>query len=108
MAGLGPAIHAFGDRKQRRGYPAFAEHDEGELTANEECRMLKLGYKASAEQFAPNRLLAFAECAEQTGFDSVFVSDHFHPWKHADGHAPFAPAWLGALGARTGHIVMGT
>ncbi|MEO8713592.1 MAG: glucose-6-phosphate dehydrogenase (coenzyme-F420) [Acetobacteraceae bacterium] len=70
--------------------------------------MLKLGYKASAEQFAPRRLLEFAECAEKTGFDSVFVSDHFQPWKHNDGHAPFAPAWLGALGARTERIVMGT
>ncbi len=42
------------------------------------------------------------------GFDSVFVSDHFQPWKHTDGHAPFAPSWLGAVGARTSRIVMGT
>ncbi len=46
--------------------------------------------------------------AEKSGFDSVFVSDHFQPWKHTDGHAPFAPAWLGALGASTQRIVMGT
>jgi len=70
--------------------------------------MLKLGYKASAEQFGPRDLLAFAIRAEETGFDSVFVSDHFQPWKHTDGHAPFAPAWLGALGARTDRITMGT
>jgi coenzyme F420-dependent glucose-6-phosphate dehydrogenase len=70
--------------------------------------MLKLGYKASAEQFGPRDLLAFAIKAEETGFDSVFVSDHFQPWKHTDGHAPFAPAWLGALGARTDRITMGT
>ncbi len=70
--------------------------------------MLKLGYKASAEQFGPRDLLAFAVRAEETGFDSVFVSDHFQPWKHTGGHAPFAPAWLGALGARTERIVMGT
>ena len=70
--------------------------------------MLKLGYKASAEQFGPRELLAFAVRAEETGFDSVFVSDHFQPWKHTDGHAPFAPAWLGALGARTRRITMGT
>jgi len=38
----------------------------------------------------------------------VFVSDHFQPWKHIDGHAPFSLAWLGALGARTSRIVMGT
>ncbi len=70
--------------------------------------MLKLGYKASAEQFGPRDLLAFSIRAEETGFDSVFVSDHFQPWKHTDGHAPFAPAWLGALGAGTQRITMGT
>ena len=37
--------------------------------------MLKLGYKASAEQFAPAKLLAFSVLAEQVGFDSVFISD---------------------------------
>ncbi|MDE2581842.1 MAG: glucose-6-phosphate dehydrogenase (coenzyme-F420) [Rhodospirillales bacterium] len=70
--------------------------------------MLKLGYKASAEQFAPGQLLDFSVLAEQAGFDSVFVSDHFQPWKHTDGHAPSALVWLGALGARTQRIVMGT
>lgn len=70
--------------------------------------MLKLGYKASAEQFGPRDLLEFSCLAERTGFDSVFVSDHFQPWKHTDGHAPSALAWLGALGARTERIVMGT
>ena len=70
--------------------------------------MIKLGYKASAEQFAPTALLDFACFAEEAGFDSVFISDHFQPWKHTDGHAPFSLAWLGALGARTSRIVMGT
>jgi coenzyme F420-dependent glucose-6-phosphate dehydrogenase len=70
--------------------------------------VLKLGYKASAEQFAPATLLDFACQAEATGFDSVFVSDHFQPWKHVDGHASFSLAWLGAVGARTSKIVMGT
>ena len=70
--------------------------------------MLKLGYKASAEQFAPSKLLAFSVLAEQVGFDSVFVSDHFQPWKHTDGHAPSALVWLGALGASTQRVVIGT
>jgi len=73
-----------------------------------ETAVLTLGYKASAEQFDPRKLLAFSVLAEQTGFDSVFVSDHFQPWKHTDGHAPSALAWLGALGASTQRIVMGT
>ena len=70
--------------------------------------MLKFGYKASAEQFGPNALLAYAVLAEQTGFDSAFVSDHFQPWRHNGGHAPFALSWLGAAGARTSRIVLGT
>ena len=41
--------------------------------------MLKLGYKASAEQFAPRELLDFAVKAEEVGFDSVMISDHFQP-----------------------------
>jgi len=70
--------------------------------------MLRLGYKASAEQFAPRTLLDFAVEAERTGFDSVFVSDHFQPWRHSDGHAPFAFAWLAATGERTQRVLLGT
>src|SRR5437660_12764853 len=70
--------------------------------------MLRLGYKASAEQFGPRALLDFAVDAEQNGFDSVFVSDHFQPWRHSDGHAPFAFAWLGANGERTKRVLLGT
>jgi coenzyme F420-dependent glucose-6-phosphate dehydrogenase len=70
--------------------------------------MLRLGYKASAEQFGPNELLEYSILAERLGFDSVFISDHFQPWRHHDGHAPFSMAWLGALGARTARILMGT
>jgi coenzyme F420-dependent glucose-6-phosphate dehydrogenase len=70
--------------------------------------VLKLGYKASAEQFGPGELLDFSCLAEEVGFDSVFVSDHFQPWKHTGGHAPNALVWLGALGARTRRAVIGT
>jgi coenzyme F420-dependent glucose-6-phosphate dehydrogenase len=70
--------------------------------------VLKLGYKASAEQFGPRELLDFSLLAEENGFDSVFVSDHFQPWKHTDGHAPNSLAWLGALGASTKRVVIGT
>jgi coenzyme F420-dependent glucose-6-phosphate dehydrogenase len=70
--------------------------------------MIKLGYKASAEQFGPKDLLDFAVLAEECGFDSVATSDHFQPWRHTDGHAPFCFAWLGAVGARTRRIELGT
>ena len=70
--------------------------------------MLRLGYKASAEQFGPRELLEFSVVAEELGFDSVMVSDHFQPWRHTGGHAPYSLAWLAALGERTSRIVMGT
>jgi coenzyme F420-dependent glucose-6-phosphate dehydrogenase len=69
---------------------------------------LTLGYKASAEQFAPRELLDFSVEAERRGFDSVVVSDHFQPWRHTDGHAPFSFAWLAALGERTERVILGT
>ncbi len=69
---------------------------------------MKDGYKASAEQFGSRPLLDFAVAAEETGFDSVVVSDHFQPWRHTDGHAPFSSAWLAALGERTRRVALGT
>ncbi|WP_100812480.1 glucose-6-phosphate dehydrogenase (coenzyme-F420) [Microbacterium sp. BR1] len=68
----------------------------------------RFGYKASSEQFAPSQLLEYAVLAEQMGFDSVFISDHFQPWMHEGGHAPAALPWLGALGSRTDRLVFGT
>jgi coenzyme F420-dependent glucose-6-phosphate dehydrogenase len=69
---------------------------------------LTLGYKASAEQFPPQRLLDLAVAAEQAGFDSVWTSDHFQPWRHTDGHAPNALVWLGAASQATRRVVLGT
>jgi coenzyme F420-dependent glucose-6-phosphate dehydrogenase len=69
---------------------------------------MKVGYKASAEQFGPRRLLDFAVQAETIGLDSVLVSDHFQPWRHNGGHAPFSVAWMSAVGERTSRVMLGT
>ena len=69
---------------------------------------LRIGYKASAEQFAPRELLDYAVLAEQVGLDSVMISDHFQPWRHHGGHAPFSLAWLAAVGERTERVQIGT
>src|SRR4051812_8521609 len=47
---------------------------------NARSQLLKIGYKASAEQFGPRELLEFAREADRLGYDSVFISDHFQPW----------------------------
>lgn len=69
---------------------------------------LKLGYKASAEQFAPRELVEIAVAAEAHGMESVAVSDHFQPWRHEGGHAPFSLSWMAAVGERTSTISIGT
>lgn len=69
---------------------------------------IRIGYKASAEQFGPRELLDFGVEAERTGLDVVAVSDHFQPWRHEGGHAPNALVWLGALAQATERVTMGT
>jgi coenzyme F420-dependent glucose-6-phosphate dehydrogenase len=69
---------------------------------------LRIGYKASAEQFAPRQLVEYAVLAEQVGLDGVMISDHFQPWRHQGGHAPFSLSWLAAVGERTSRVQLGT
>jgi coenzyme F420-dependent glucose-6-phosphate dehydrogenase len=70
--------------------------------------VLTLGWKASAEQFGPSELLELGVAAEEAGFEALVVSDHFHPWRDTDGHAPFSFAWLAAIGQRTKRARLGT
>lgn len=69
---------------------------------------LTIGYKASAEQFAPAQLARFAVLAERVGLDSVAVSDHFQPWRLTGGHAIGALPWIGYVAARTERVLLGT
>lgn len=69
---------------------------------------IRIGYKASAEQFGPRELLALGVEAERAGLDLVAVSDHFQPWRHRGGHAPNALVWLGALAQATERVTIGT
>jgi coenzyme F420-dependent glucose-6-phosphate dehydrogenase len=69
---------------------------------------LRIGYKASAEQFGPRDLVEYAVRAEEVGLDSVVTSDHFLPWRHEGGHAPSSLVWLAAVGERTERVQIGT
>jgi len=53
-------------------------------------------------------LVEIAVAAEAHGMESVAVSDHFQPWRHEGGHAPFSLAWMAAVGERTSTIRIGT
>ena len=69
---------------------------------------VRIGYKASAEQFDPVTLLEYAQDAERAGLEIVAVSDHFQPWRHSGGHSPAAIPWLAAAGQRTERALLGT
>lgn len=58
--------------------------------------MVRIGYHASQEQFAPSQLLTWSERAVEAGFDALFSSDHFHPWTTHESNAGFSWAWMGA------------
>ena len=68
--------------------------------------MVKLGWKAGPEQYQPDELLEYAVVADQSGFESLDVSDHFHPWAES-GHACFSWTWLGAAAVKTKKIELG-
>lgn len=70
--------------------------------------MLKFGYKLMTEEHGPSALVANACAAEDAGFDFLSISDHFHPWLEAQGHAPFAWSVLGAIAHATSHIGIAT
>src|SRR3954453_12525799 len=68
----------------------------------------RVGYVLSHEQFPPPALIENALRAEQAGFDQCWQSDHFHPWMDNQGHASHAWVVMGAIGAHTSRIPMGT
>lgn len=69
---------------------------------------IRIGFKASAEQFDPRELLEVSVEAERCGFDVVGVSDHFQPWRHNGGHSPAVIPWLGAMTQATSRVALGT
>lgn len=53
-------------------------------------------------------LLDFAVEADKAGFDSIWTSDHFHPWAHNNASAGFAWVWMAAAAERTKTVELGT
>lgn len=58
---------------------------------------MELGYFLSCEEYNPDQLIEQARLAEDAGFTSLWVSDHFHPWNDAQGESTFVWTLLGAL-----------
>jgi G6PDH family F420-dependent oxidoreductase len=59
--------------------------------------MTRYGYFLSCEEYGPDDLIRQARMAEQAGFDSLWISDHFHPWLDEQGQAGFVWSLIGAI-----------
>jgi len=69
---------------------------------------IELGYQLSSEEHPAPDLVGYARRAEEAGFSYAVISDHFHPWTHRQGQAPFVWAVLGAIAQATGRLRLGT
>ena len=66
--------------------------------------MLRIGYTLSSEEHGPGDLLLYGRIAEESGFDFLTISDHFHPWTSRQGQSPFVWSVLGGLAIKTEEI----
>jgi G6PDH family F420-dependent oxidoreductase len=68
----------------------------------------KIGYFASIEQYTPMDALKQSVRAENAGFDSIWVDDHFHPWYHTGAQTGFAWSWMGSALQATKRVFIST
>lgn len=68
----------------------------------------KFGYGIAVEQRTPTMGLTLASEAEKSGFDSVWFSDHFHPWFDTNACGGFAWVCIASAAERTRNVHFGT
>src|SRR5688572_32666486 len=64
--------------------------------------MTTFGCFLSSEENGPRALVEQAQMAEAAGFETVSISDHFHPWMDSQGESPFVWSVIGGIAASTG------
>ncbi|MDX6199835.1 MAG: hypothetical protein QOJ79_2986 [Actinomycetota bacterium] len=62
------------------------------------------GYFLSSEEHPPASLVDQAVLAERSGFEALWISDHYHPWNDAQGQSAFVWSVLGAIATRTERV----
>jgi len=67
-----------------------------------------VGFVLSHEQFPGPDLIEFGAAADNAGFDTIWASDHFHPWQDNEGHSGLAWVTLAAVGQRAAKVGFGT
>jgi G6PDH family F420-dependent oxidoreductase len=62
---------------------------------------MEIGYLLSSEELGPTEQVSHARQAEEAGFRSLWISDHFHPWTDRQGQSPFVWAVIGGIASTT-------
>jgi hypothetical protein len=65
--------------------------------AGQVAYVVRIGYMLASEEHRPADLVRQAKLAEQTGFNGLWISDHYHPWNDKQGQSPFVWSTIGAL-----------
>ena len=63
--------------------------------------MTEFGYFLSSEEHSAPALVRIAQQAEEAGFRSAWISDHFHPWLDSQGESSFVWGPIGGIAATT-------
>lgn len=69
---------------------------------------MDIGFFAAHEEYDPTELLDLVERADDAGFDTVWTSDHIHPWWDTDAECGSAWPWMGSALDRTESVRIGT
>ena len=69
---------------------------------------MEIAYSLASEELHPRDMVRAARRAEETGFRSVWLSDHFHPWIDRQGQSPFVWCVLGGIAQATETLRVGT
>jgi len=69
---------------------------------------MEVGLFLNMDVFPAQQILKYAAEGEKSGFDMVWLSDHFHPWFNTEAHEGFAWVLMASILERTKSIPVGT
>src|ERR1700709_743778 len=58
---------------------------------------MQIGYFLSCEEYSPQSILEQAKGAEEAGFESLWIPNHFHPGNDEQGQSAFVWSMIGAI-----------
>ncbi len=80
----------------------------GSLSGRRVSRWPKWDTCSPQRDMTPKEMVRNARRAEEAGFTTAWISDHYHPWIDAQGQSPFVWSVIGGIASVTEGIRLGT